>query len=148
MDRINRKKRDCMEGLEKRYSSAQNAIVRLGESMERLRRDEKSSDREAFRDSVVKRFEFTYEAFWKFLRAYMGQKLMLETSLLSNARLVFQKARTEKLLSETEFAMCIRMIEDRNQTSHTYDENFADELVERVSGYIRIMAALLARVEL
>lgn len=137
-----------MEVLEKKYSSAQNALVRLGEGMERLSRGEKSGDREAFRDSVVKRFEFTYEAFWKFLRAYMGQKLMLDTSSLGNARLVFQKARTENILSETEFAMCMRMIEDRNQTSHTYDEHFADELVERVSGYIQTMVVVLARVQI
>lgn len=135
-----------MEILEERLSSAQKALVRFQESLDRLKTSKEDSDRTFFRDSIIQRFEFTFEAFWKFLRAYLGQKMMRDISDVSNARVTFRVALEERLLGENEFDLCLRMLDDRNQTSHTYDEDFSEQLAARVEGYAAVIRTILGRI--
>lgn len=135
-----------MEVLEERYNSAVKALERLLESTTILDARKNSNDSAFLRDSVIKRFKFTYEAFWKFLRAYLGQKIKLDISTISNARTTFQAARIENVLTEKEANICFNMITDRNQTSHTYDESFAEEVAERVVDYAKTLKTILTRI--
>src|SRR3989339_1798456 len=124
-----------MEILNERFFSTKKSLARFKESIDRLKNCTQESDRSFFRDSVVQRFEFTYEVFWKFLRAYLDQKRALDVSQIGNPRTTFRAAHLEALLSIQELEDCLKMIEDRNQTSHTYDETFAEELANQTQLY-------------
>lgn len=137
-----------MEILKERFVATKKFLERLYESLDRLKTSKEESDRFFYNDSVVKRFEFTYEAFWKFIRTYLGQKIMIDISQVSNARVTFRAAQTEGLITEHELDVCLKMIEDRNQTAHAYDVDFAEGLVGRTADYADLMKAVLERVRL
>lgn len=136
-----------MEILKERFLSAQKACGRFQESVLALS-EAKATVRPLIRDSAIQRFEFTFEALWKYLRAYLGQQIKIDISELSNARLTFRAAHTEGLITEQQLAVCMNMLEDRNQTSHMYDEELAEGLTERVDEYAKTISAILARIEL
>jgi len=51
------------------------------------------------------------------------------------------------ILSEEETVSFIQMTDDRNLTSHTYDEGVADLLFGKVRGYYQLMRELLLRIK-
>lgn len=94
-------------------------------------------------DSVIKRFEFTYEQAWKLLKAFIEYKGGADVKL---PRDIFKEAYAAGLLSEGE--VWLEMIKDRNLTSHTYDEENAREIYRRVKvEYLAHFQELVRRIE-
>lgn len=56
---------------------------------------------------------------------------------------VMREARNVDLLTESETELAILMINDRNQTLHTYDEDFALEIVDHTQDYAELMEKVL-----
>ncbi len=69
-----------------------------------------------FLDLVVKRFEFTFEMSWKALKRYLSF-LGIEAK---NPRMVFKEAYAQRIITDEE--IWLNMIEQRNLSSHIYDE--------------------------
>jgi len=82
-------------------------------------------------DAAIQRFEFTYEAGWKALKA----ALELEGILAESPRATFKKAYRNRWINHEE--EWIRMLDDRNLTSYLYNKSVgkAEEqaLVGRIS---------------
>lgn len=112
------------ERFELRRDQYLKALARLHESL-RLEDDaagRPAAEREAFRDSAIQRFEFTYERAWNAMKEWLATKLIEVTS----PRDTFSNAFANKLISdETGWSEIHRY---RNLTSHTYDEAKALEL--------------------
>ncbi len=75
---------------------------------------------------IIKSFEIMYELSWKAL------KYLLETGghEVTVARDVIAKAYQTNLIHHEK--LWINMIKDRNLTVHTYDEEFAKKMVDRI----------------
>jgi len=67
-------------------------------------------------DLVVKRFEFTFEMSWKALKRYLSY-LGIEAQ---SPRMVFKEAYSQEIILDE--AIWLDMIEQRNLSSHIYDE--------------------------
>ncbi len=81
-------------------------------------------------DATIKRFEFTFELAWKFLKDYF-----LEHDLqLNYPKEIIKEAFTVNLIDNE--SLWIQMLSDRNMTSHTYDEKLADEIYNRIKTYV------------
>lgn len=78
------------------------------------------------RDGVLQRFEFTYELFWKTL------KLILEFEGLEckSPRSCIKEAFKNGYLKDGE--AYLDMLEDRNLTSHVYEEQTSKEIYVRI----------------
>lgn len=76
----------------------------------------------ANRDSAVKRFEFTVELAWKSIQMFLREQKIICRSPKES----FKEAFKFGLIKDD--PRWIEMIEDRNLTVHTYDENFAKEV--------------------
>jgi len=74
-------------------------------------------------DLIVKRFEFTYEMAWKALKRYLDF-LGIEAK---NPRSVFKEAYAQQIINNQE--VWLDMIEQRNLTSHIYDEFEISEIL-------------------
>jgi nucleotidyltransferase substrate binding protein (TIGR01987 family) len=87
---------------------------------------------------IIKDFEMTYELSWKVLK----KKLKSDGHETLGARDVFSKAfQLGYIHHEKSWLM---MIEDRNQTSHVYDENDAKLILERIQqNYLGLFDELL-----
>ena len=84
------------------------------------------------RDAVIQRFEYSTEAFWKFLKAY----LLTEHNLSANSpRDVIRTGLKAKLFSEEISKELLQMLDDRNLTSHTYVEELAETIAGRIPAH-------------
>ena len=92
-------------------------------------------------DATIQRFEFTFELGWKFLKDFFKEKGVL----LNYPKEVIQEAYKVELINNED--VWIRMLLDRNITSHTYDEQLADKIYERIKLYVPELKALLEKIE-
>lgn len=99
---------------------------------------------EIIRDAVIKRFEYSMDCFWKYLRNYIekDQKIILEKI---SAKSVFRACLNNNLIDETEFNILIQMVDDRNLTSHSYNQVLAEAISIRINGYTDTMIAIVNR---
>lgn len=96
------------------------------------------------RDSLIQRFEFTYELTHKTLREFM--KYLGVTLENSFPRTIYKKAYVNNLISNDK--VWISLLEDRNSTSHIYNENLADEIANRiVREYVDAIGELVNNLE-
>ena len=94
------------------------------------------------RDAMIQRFEYSTEAFWKFLKAY----LLTEHNLSANSpRDVIRTGLKAKLFSEEISKELLQMLDDRNLTSHTYVEELAESIAHRIPDYSINMSEVMTR---
>ncbi|MEX0849756.1 MAG: HI0074 family nucleotidyltransferase substrate-binding subunit [Candidatus Dependentiae bacterium] len=99
----------------------------------------------AFRDSVVKRFEISFDLLWKYLKEFLFEVHGIE---VASPRKVIRESFAQGLFTEDEMNLLIKMCNDRNLTAHTYDEDHSAEVAERViEYYYKIKPALFRVVE-
>jgi nucleotidyltransferase substrate binding protein (TIGR01987 family) len=85
-------------------------------------------------DAVLQRFEFTFELCWKALRINLSESLGIE---VSSPKGTLKEAFRHGLIRDTEEKSSEQMLEDRNRSSHVYDEQEAVEIFNRVcSGHL------------
>lgn len=82
-------------------------------------------------DATIQRFEFTIELFWKLLKRLLYAK-GVEAQFPKD---VLRSAYQGKLINNEK--MWLAMLNDRNQTSHTYDEELADEIYKHCHDYAK-----------
>jgi nucleotidyltransferase substrate binding protein (TIGR01987 family) len=93
------------------------------------------------RDAAIQRFEFTFELCWKAARRFAKH----EGLDVSSPREAFKTAM--KLGWIDDDPLWLRMLEDRNRTSHTYKEQTAEEIYARLPQYAMAMAELARRLK-
>lgn len=135
-----------MERLKLRYDQAEKALAKLHASLQKLE-NKTYSDYEEFRDSLIQRFEFCSDLLWKVLMLYLKGVLKVQIEYAS-PRSVFRAAVDAGFISEKEMKKLLDIIEDRNLTSHTYNEDLAEEISEHIPGYYMAMKNILDRVVL
>ncbi len=88
------------------------------------------------RDAMIQRFEYSTEAFWKYLKAYLS----MEHNLSANSpREVIRTGLKTKLYSEEISKELLQMLDDCNLTSHTYVEELAESIAGRIPSYSTVM---------
>lgn len=103
------------ERFELQRSTFERALARLGEVLQRTEDD-------VVRDSIIQRFEFTYEMAWKSLFRYLaGQGERVAAKAWDVLPLAFEAGMI------TDVAVWDRMRALRNDTSHEYNEAKAIE---------------------
>jgi nucleotidyltransferase substrate binding protein (TIGR01987 family) len=133
-----------METIEqKRYKSFMQAIATLEKSIHRISKKE-YIDYEEARDSLIKRFEYTADIFWKLLKDLFRLKFKNEIEV-SSPKYVFKEAFNNKFLSEEEFQLCSNLIDDRNAGVHCYNEELAAEIGESIPAYYKLMLSIIQR---
>lgn len=111
-----------MEVVNERLITALKALDRLRNTLEKVNKDQYALDFDEMRDSLIQRFEFSMDTFWKFLNTYLQEVQGIYFEGFPSPRSTFKAALQNGFLTEEEFRKCISMVEDRNRTSHTYNE--------------------------
>ncbi len=88
------------------------------------------------RDSIIQRFEYCVELFWKSLKEHLYEKEGVEVLSPNNT---MREGRNVGLFTEGEVEYAIAMIKDRNLSSHAYHEEVAEEIAGKVKGYAEFM---------
>lgn len=84
-------------------------------------------------DASIHRFEFTIELYWKLLKRIM-ESLGKEVNYPKE---VLREAYAGKLIHDEN--IWLAMLNDRNETSHTYNEEVADKIYAHIKIYYPIM---------
>ena len=99
---------------------------------------------EQLRDSLIKRFEYSIDVFWKYLRLHLIERQGMEPA---PPKTTIRNAFEVGLLSDDETTTILDMIDNRNLTSHTYNESLAEKVSEEIPDYFKVMKKVLARFE-
>ncbi|MBC8285287.1 MAG: nucleotidyltransferase substrate binding protein [Nitrospinae bacterium] len=118
------------EQTERALASLQELVPQYLESKENI----------ILRDAMIQRFEYSTEAFWKYLKAFLS----IEHNLSANSpREVIRMGLNAKLYGEEISKELLQMLDDRNLTSHTYVEELAETIAGRIPAYSKNMQAVM-----
>ncbi len=96
---------------------------------------------EFVRDSAIKRFEFTFELAWKTMKAFLEEQGIL----CESPRACFKEAFRQGIIEYEE--IWLEILKLRNQTSHTYKENLAEEVYSRLPEILSRFEKLLGEIK-
>ncbi len=117
-----------------RYQQLSDAIERLDEVMKKsLAQDD------IVLDAAIQRFEFTYELTWKFLQ----KKLAQEGIQVNSPRQAFAEAYQIGYINNEE--LWLKMIKDRNLTTHTYKKATALDVYNNLADYLPLLKTLIKK---
>jgi nucleotidyltransferase substrate binding protein (TIGR01987 family) len=107
----------------------------LGEALDRLEEALAMTpdEHQILVDATIQRFEFTFELFWKTLKRFL-QKEGIDTA---TPRETLQRAYQIKWIHNEQ--QWLNMLNDRNSTSHIYDEEMAKLIYKRIKGYFPLL---------
>lgn len=119
-----------MEKIQERLELAQKVLNKLHE----LASKTELSDVE--RDALIQRFEFSFEILWKCAKEYLYAEEGIDAA---SPKKVIRCCRELGLLDEDQTTQALQMADDRNLTTHTYDELFARAVVKRIRAYDHLL---------
>jgi nucleotidyltransferase substrate binding protein (TIGR01987 family) len=92
------------------------------------------------RDSAIKRFEITFELFWKLLKEFA----VFHGFEANSPRRAIQEAFHIGIIPEEE--AFVDMLDVRNLCSHTYSEDLAENIYPRLPGFANAMRKVYEKV--
>lgn len=144
-----------LEQVVKRYEKATKALASFKESInlmykydEALKKNpshEIELEYRAHRDSVIKRFEFTVDMLWKYLKFF----LEIRFGVIHNSpKPVIRECFRNNLITEQETIQALDIINARNMTSHIYREEVAEQIWACIPDYYTLIKKILTTTQL
>lgn len=106
--------------------SLKKAIDSLSESINYSQNLPNGISQEIVRDSVIQRFEYTYELSWKLLQRWIKINISPEEADPRTKRDLFRLAAKKQMIEEP--TQWFDFAEARNSSAHTYDEKNAEQV--------------------
>jgi nucleotidyltransferase substrate binding protein (TIGR01987 family) len=117
-------------------------LQKLADAVTRLNEGIAQASSDLNKDGVIQRFEFTFELMWKSLKIILGDKGVDCKTPKDCLKAAFRIG-----LIEDEEAF-LDMLEDRNKTSHIYDQEEASAIYQRIKDtHAKNIKLLLTRLQ-
>jgi nucleotidyltransferase substrate binding protein (TIGR01987 family) len=100
---------------------------------------------DAAKDSIIQRFEYSYERFWKLLKKYLEIVYHLED--MHSSRRVFYATVKMEICTSDEGDIFLDMADDRNETSHTYSVEASRVILIDIPRYYLAMIVVVQRLD-
>lgn len=125
---------------QQRFSNYRKALARLTQAVEIMQqRETTGNELEALlQEGLIQRFEYTHELAWKVMKDYAEYQGYTD---IRGSRDAIRKALEMGLIDDRRW---MESIEDRNLTSHNYDDETAEEIYESI---VRVYHPLFCRFE-
>lgn len=126
------------ERFAQRQTEVKDAAARLSEAVNQ-------PETELVRDATLQRFEFTFEVVWKTLKLFLER----QGHECGGPRPTLKKAFAEGLIVTAEESdVWLQMLEDRNLTSHAYDQALAERIYRNtVKDYAPLLGAMAGKIQ-
>ena len=95
------------------------------------------------RDAAIKRFEYSIEITWKLAQSYLRTRESLD---VASPRRVIRSCFEIGFLNDAQTKQFLDMLNDRNLTTHTYDEEAAESIYSKLDGYYSSLKFLVDRI--
>jgi len=122
---------------EQRFSNYEKALEKLHQAVEKIKTDftlddEGKIDDDEFLDDIIKegliqRFEYTHELAWNVMKDFLGE---IGEVKMFGSKDATKEAFAAEMIQDGEVWM--DMVQSRNKTSHTYNENTANEIFLKI----------------
>jgi len=122
-------------------SKLDNLIEQFEKAVQRLNSVLKQEKNEFIRDSAIQRFEFSFELAWKTIKALLEEKGIRCFS----PKGCLQEAFHQNLIDEPD--LWLEILRVRNQTTHLYNEEMAEEIYSQLSRFLVYFQNLLERIK-
>lgn len=130
---------NLMTKFNEKYAKFCLAVDRLSEAIEVYN----TYPMDTIRDGVIQRFEFCAELAWKTAREYLIEEGVV---CRSTPKAVMREAFAAGLVDDD--LMWSKLLNDRNRTSHTYNEDTAQEIFGCIcTDYFRLFRELSSRLK-
>ncbi len=126
-------------------SGLQNAIHSLEESLVWYDKGAGNLPSDILRDSVIQRFEYTYELCWKMMKRWLEVNLGSTYVDGISRKELFRFANEHHLIADP--AKWFLYHEARNQTSHVYNEETAKQVFQVISAFLKDAEFLFEQIE-
>ena len=123
LENIKRDGVELMDKLHEKYKYFTDAVARLREALD----DYKKTPLDSVRDGTIQRFEFCTELAWKTMREYLLDQGYTD---INSPKAVVKQAFAFGMIQDQQ--AWIKLLDDRNLTSHVYDEATAKAIFERI----------------
>lgn len=119
--------------IEQTLKNFDKALLSLEVNIQKIKIKPKSDDDyDIYRDSTIQRYEYSIELAKKLMSKYIEEI----DKKVAGQKLILKKAFEFDLI---ESDIWFNMIDDRNITSHEYNENLANELLENIFTYVSVL---------
>lgn len=113
---------------QQRFSNYKKALIKLKQAVEIMSEKVEHSDEvdELLQEGLIQRFEYTHELAWKVMKDYAEYQGYTD---IRGSRDAIRKALEIGLIADKQW---METIEDRNLTSHNYNNDVAAEIYENI----------------
>lgn len=125
-------------------SPLRDALISLEAALREPTDDVNETRKQMFRDSVIQRFEYTYELAWKIIKRTLEHETQ-ESFDSVGRRDLFRRAYEFGWIRQPD--AWFEYQEARNQTSHAYDQKVAQEVYAAVKPFAIDARFLLEKLE-
>lgn len=114
---------------QQRFSNFQKALTKLTDAIELMKKDLSSSNSffDILKEGLIQRFEYTHELAWNVMKDFAEFQ---GNSEIRGSRDATRNAFKINLIEDGEIWM--QMIKSRNETSHSYNEETADDIYQKI----------------
>lgn len=114
----------------------------LKDAFEQFKKALAQPENEFIRDSVIQRFEFTFELSWRSMQKFLEADRPLADASTRN---ILREAHAQGLIPAVE--PWFEFQKFRNMTSHVYSEKVSKEIYEKVKSFPPFCQALISTLE-
>ena len=93
------------------------------------------------RDAAIQRFEYSTEACWKAAQSVLSIQFGLD---LASPKSVIRSCAQNALLTPADARLAMNLVDDRNLTSHTYNEALAQAIWSRLPTHLAVLQRWMA----
>ena len=132
-----------MDRFGKLKNDFEKAIKRLEEAVNKAMNNKGTEDYTFYRDSAIQRFEIAFELMWKTVKLFLEK----EGIICRSPRTCIRELFSAGFIQEEEARELLRMIDYRNMTVHTYDEEIAEEIFKKLPLYVDLFRSTFLKLK-
>lgn len=121
---------------EAQIAQFEKTVNNLGEILEKIK--DAGENRAIFRDSAIQRFEIAFDLCWKTLKEKLRSEYGIESA---SPKKIFQESFKQGLIEND--VVWLEMTDLRNETSHAYNEEFAELVLKKLPEIYSVFQKLL-----
>ena len=125
-------------------TSLENAIVSLDRSVRAAATFEATLPpeiKDTVRSGIIQNFEVAYELCWKMMKRWLETNISVESVDGVTRRELFRQAAENRLIDDVDLWMSFHAA--RNETTHTYDNDTAEEVSDSAKHFVSAAQSLL-----
>jgi nucleotidyltransferase substrate binding protein (TIGR01987 family) len=118
------------------------SLIPLKNALQQLNKAIAQPENEFIRDSVIQRFEFTFELSWRTLQRFLETDRPLPDT---STRTILREAFAQNFIPDVEVWFAFQ--KSRNLTSHIYSEEMSIDIYNQVKKFPPVCEALILKLE-